>query len=157
MRMKLAWLSNSRPDLLFEISQLAQITLERFKDCARAHWKRLNTSIRYAHVNVSNLKFPKLDRDSIRTVGYSDASFANNHDLKSQLGRIILLMDGNDKAVPVIFKSYKSRRVARSVFSAEVIAFADVFDDSLALRSQLEHAFKTSSTDAPANGFQVVI
>ena len=29
MRMRLAWLSNTRPDLLFEISQLAQITLQR--------------------------------------------------------------------------------------------------------------------------------
>ena len=51
-------------------------------------------------------------------------------------------MDENYKAVPMIFKIYKSRRVARSVLSAEVIAFADLFDDALALRSQLEHALE---------------
>ncbi len=140
MRMRLAWLANTRPDLLFEISQLAQITLERFKESARAHWKRLNLAIRYAHVNVTSLKFPKLDMESLRIVGYSDAAFANNYDLKSQLGRIILLMDDSDTAIPIVYKSYKSRRVARSVLSAEVIAFADVFDHALALKSQLEQA-----------------
>ena len=84
MRMKLAWLANTPPDLLFEISQL--VTLERFSSSTQAHWKRLSTAIRYAHVNMSNLKFLKIDRDSIRIVGHSDAAFANNHDFKSQLG-----------------------------------------------------------------------
>ena len=41
--------------------------------------------------------------------------------------------------MPIIFKTYKSRRVARSALSAEVIAFADLFDDALALKSQMEH------------------
>ena len=140
MRMKLAWLSNTRPDLQFEISQLAQVTSEQFETNAHAHLKRLNDAIRYAHVNVAHLKIPKLDRSTLRNVGYSDATFANNPDLTSQLGRIILLMDKTDSAIPVTFKSYKSRRVTRSVLSAEVIAFADLFDDAFALRSQMEQA-----------------
>ena len=45
MRMKLAWLANSGPDLLFEISELTQIVLERFNESARAHWKTLNAAI----------------------------------------------------------------------------------------------------------------
>lgn len=80
-----------------------------------------------------DLKFPKIQLNSVRIVGNSDAASANNADINSQLGRIILLMNGTDSAIPVIFKSYKSRRVARSVLSAEVIAFADLFDDALAL------------------------
>ena len=144
MRMRLAWMANTRPDMLLEISQIAQITLERFKQGAQAHWKRLNSAISYAHNNVAHLKIPKLDLGTIRIVGYSDASFANNHDLSSQLGRIILLVDDDDSAVPICFKSYKSRRVTRSVLSAEVIAFADLFDDAYALRSQAEQALKRS-------------
>ena len=35
-------------------------------------------------------------------------------------------------------KSYKSRRVTRSISSAEVVAFADLFDNTFAIRSQLE-------------------
>ena len=134
MRMKLAWLSNTRPDLQFEISQLAQVTSSQFDADAHAHVNRLNEAIRYAYVNVAHLKFPKLDRSSLRIFGYNDAAFANNPDLTSQLGRTILLMDNSKSAVPVSFKSYKSRRVTRSVLSTEVIEFGDLFDDAYALR-----------------------
>lgn len=88
-------------------------------------------------VKVANMKIFLLDLDSIRVVGYSDKRFANNFDLNSQLGGIILLMDDRDLAIPIDFKSYKSRLVARSVLSAEVIAFAYLFDDSYALLYQL--------------------
>ena len=53
-------------------------------------------------------------------------------------------MDKNNAAIPISFKSYKSKRVTRSVLSAEVIAFADLFDQAFALRSQLEHAMNRS-------------
>ena len=62
--------------------------------------------------------------------------------MKSQLGRIVLLIDDNSAAIPIVFKSFKSRRVARSVLSAEVIAFADLFDDAFALSSQIEQALQ---------------
>ena len=140
MRMKVAWLANTRPDLLFEISQLAQITQSMFEQDAKAFLKRLNGVIRYAHKNVAHLKFPSLERDDVRIVGYSDAAYANNRDLTSQLGRIILLMDKSNNAIPVSFKSYKSRRVTRSVLAAETIRFVDMFDDALALQSQIEQA-----------------
>ena len=82
----------------------------------------------------------------IRIVGWSDAAFTDNRDLKSQLGRIILFMDDSYAAITIIFKIYKSRRRARSVFSMEVIVFADLFDDVLALRSQIEHALCRAMT-----------
>ena len=140
--MKLAWLANSRPDLLFEISQIAQITLDHFNDGARAHWKMLIAAIRYANVSWINLKFSKRDRGSNRMKGYSEVTSPNNYDLKSQLGRVILLMDYTNAAIPIVFKSYKPRRLARSMLCAEVIALADLFDDVLAVRSQSEHARK---------------
>ncbi len=91
---------------------------------------------------MAHLLFPKLDLNSIRLVGYSDTAFANNHDLTSQLGRIILLTDDHNAAVPIAFKTYNSRRVTRSVLSAEVIAFSDMFDDAFAIRSQIEQALR---------------
>ena len=94
----------------------------------------------------SESKIPSDQLNNIRIVGYSDAAFANNSDMKSQLGRIILLTDCSNSAIPIVFKSYKSRRVARSVLSAEVIAFADLFDDALALKSQIEHALQQTVT-----------
>ena len=53
-------------------------------------------------------------------------------------------MDDTDRFSPISLKSYKSRRVARSVLAAEVTAFADLFDDAYALRLQFEHALGRS-------------
>lgn len=71
-------------------------------------------------------------------MGYSDVGFTGNHDLSSQLGRIVLMMDDHNSAVPILYQSYKLRRVTRSVLAAEVIAFSDLFDDAFALRTHLE-------------------
>ena len=46
------------------------------------------------------------------------------------------MTDDNHNAISVSYKSYKSRYVARSVLSAEVIAFADLFDDALTIHKQ---------------------
>ena len=121
------------------------MTQARFDTNAIAYVKNLNSTVRYAHDNAHNaasLRFPKLERSSIRLFGFSDAAYANNHDLTSQLGLIVLIMDDSNKAIPISFKSYKSRRVTRSVLSAEVIAFAGLFDDAMAIRSQMEHALQ---------------
>ena len=119
-------------------------SLERFNESARAHCKRFSLAIRYAHVNVANFKFPKIDLNSVRIVEYSDAAFASNADTKSHFRRIILLMGSADSAIPITLKSYKSRRVARSALSAEVVAFSDLFDADLTLKSQIEHGLGCS-------------
>ena len=69
---------------------------------------------------------------------YSDAAFANNSELSSQLGRVVLFTDESNKAIPLLYSSYKSRRATRSVLSAEMIVFADLPDDVLAISKQLE-------------------
>ena len=115
MRMKLAWLANTRADLQFEISQLAQVTQEMFNKDAMTCVKKLNAAGRYGHDNAASLQFQKLDRTNIRFAKFSDAAHASNHDLTSQLGRILFIMDNSNKSVPILFKSYKSRRVTRSV------------------------------------------
>ena len=109
MRMKLAWLANTPPDLQFEIFQSAQVTEKRFADSERSNIQRLNAAMRYAHNNVAYLKHPELELSNLRIIGYSDAAFPNNFDLTSQLGCIILLMDSSNRALPICFKSYKSR------------------------------------------------
>ena len=99
MRRRLAWLANTRPDMQFEISQLAQV-----RNDAAAHLKNLNTIMRYAHDKVAHLLFPKLDLATIRIVGYSDSAFANYHDLSSRLGRIVLLMDDTASAIHFVIQ-----------------------------------------------------
>ena len=138
MRMRLAWLSNTRPDCLFEVSQLAQVTEARFKASPKAWIRRLNKAVKLALINPISLRVAKLDPNTIRVIGYSDASFANNEDLSSQLGYICFIGDDTGAVVPFHFKSYKARRVTRSVMAAEVIAFSDLFDVATTLSQELE-------------------
>lgn len=137
MRMKLAWLSHTRPDCLFIISQLAQITESNFINTPSTFINQLNKSTRYAKKHVIYITFPELDISTIRIIAYSDASFGNNLDLSSQLGYIIFLTDASSNVIPIHFKSYKSKRLCRSVLAAEVIAFADVFDCAFTLSNEI--------------------
>lgn len=73
MRMKLAWLSNTRPDCLFQISQLAQITEDMFEADRKRIIQQLNRAIRYAIQNQISVKIPALDPDSLRIIGFSDS------------------------------------------------------------------------------------
>ena len=84
------------------------------------------------------LKMSKLDHDSLHLRVYADASFANNPDLTSQLGYIVLLSDKTGKCNVLHFASYKSRRVCRSFLGAEVYAFADAFDYVYVMKHDLE-------------------
>ena len=137
MRMRLAWLSNSRPDCLFEISQLTQVTEKMFEEKPKDMIVRLNKAVKYATGNRVRLKVPKLDKKSVRVVGFADSSFANNADLSSQLGQIIFLVDKFGNSAPITFKSYKARRITRSAMSGEVIAFSDMFDTAIAVSKEL--------------------
>ena len=80
------------------------------------------------HDQALEIKIAKLELESLRVIGFSDASFASNADFTCQLGYIFFLADASNNAIPTIFKSYKARRVTRSVMSAEVMSFSDMFD-----------------------------
>ncbi len=84
-----------------------------------------------------SLKFPKLYLETLQVVGFSDAIFANKYDLTSQVGHIVFITDGEGNAAPIHFKSYKARRVTRSIMAAEVIAFSDAFDVGYTLATEL--------------------
>ena len=137
MRMRLAWLANTRPDCQFEISQLAQVTKGRYLDEQPVIFRCLNKVTRYATDHRVSLKIPTLYQESLRVVGFADASFANNHDLSTQLGHICFLSDCYGRSVPITFNSGKSKRVVRSAMAGEVIAFSDLFDIATTLASEL--------------------
>lgn len=58
----------------------------------------------------------------------SDASFATNADLASQLGYLLFLSNRSGTIIPISFKSCKARRVTSPAFAAELIAFTDIFN-----------------------------
>ena len=140
--MKITWLANTRPDKVFETSAYCKSNPSHV-------WKRYNQNlqtlkkvIKYVHDHKVSIHIPKLDCHSLRITAYSDAAFANNAELSSHLGRKVLLTDDNHNSIPVSYKSYRSRRVVRSVLSAEVFAFADLFDDAFAICKKLEFVLR---------------
>lgn len=99
----------------------------------RNYVRRLNRAVNRAIDNRYSFRTAKLYKDTLRIVGFSAASFANNAYSSSQLGHICFFFDAHGKAVPISYKSYKSNRVTQSVMAGELIAFSDLFDISVAL------------------------
>lgn len=105
MRMKLMWLSHSRPYCIFEISQMMQVTRDHFAEEHRSIVKTTNRVIKYATGQIVKIRFPALQCETLKVVGYSDASFANNRDHTSKLGYIVFLTDASSRVVLIIYKS----------------------------------------------------
>ena len=80
---------------------------------------------------------PLLDLSSLYIVGYADASFANNRDLSSQLGYVVLLKDKNNRAAIVNYGSWKCRRVTRSVLELKFMHSHMSLDFFLAVSQDL--------------------
>lgn len=135
VRAKLLWASHTRPDISFAASRLAQVTSTSFDP---GTIKLCNKVIKHlkAHPELA-LRYPKLDKKTLRILAYSDASLHNNGDSTSQLGYIILLADSTGNCCVISFRSFKSKRIARSSMAAETMAFADTFDDAFSLKSDL--------------------
>ena len=87
--------------------------------------------------NEIKLQYPNLDLDTLRILVYSDASFNNREENKSQLGYIILLSDASNRCAVLHYSSQKSKRVTRSSMGAETLAFVDAFDSALLIKNDL--------------------
>lgn len=90
MPMKLVRHSRTRPDCMLEIFQKAQPTEEMFMESQRMVIKRLNKAVMYAFANSFPAAIPNLDRNSLRIIGFSDASFAKNDDFFVTVGTCLL-------------------------------------------------------------------
>jgi hypothetical protein len=137
LRARLSWVTHSRPDVCCAVNQSAQVTQTRFDKEPATHISKLNKIIRHLRSVDLPLKFGHLDKESLQLTVYSDASFANNDDLSSQLGYVIFLSDKDGCCSPLHYSSHKSKRVTRSVLGGEVMAFADAFDMSIIIRHDL--------------------
>lgn len=121
--MKRPLLAHTRIDVLFEVSQLAQVTESFFNADPKKELKTLNCALKYVHKNPEPIVFPKFESMDLRIIGFSDASFANNRDNSTHLGFIIFKVVESNYFVPIHFSSNKARRIVRSVLGVELIAF----------------------------------
>ena len=68
---------------------------------------------------------------------FTDASFANNKDLSSQIGFVIVLTDQNRTVNIIYWSSIKYKRVIRSVLASELYALAYGFDIGTIIKSTI--------------------
>jgi hypothetical protein len=134
-RAKVAWITNTRPDICCAVSMSAQVTQSQYQI---SHLRMLNGIVRYLQSTMHvKLRYPKLDIGSLQVVTYADASFANREDKSSQIGYAIFMADMNRDCCLLQYRSQKSRRVVRSSTAAETLAFAAAFDGSFIFRHDL--------------------
>lgn len=74
------------------------------------------------------LSHPPKDLDSLHVVLYSHASFVTNEDAFSQLGFIILLVEGSCKACILSFARRNSKRIVRLVVGDAFFTFPEAED-----------------------------
>lgn len=134
-RAEFAWLAHSRPHLCCAVYRAAQVMETSFCD---RHVQEMNKSVKYAKATKSLVQtYGPLDREMLHLRVDADASFANNDNLTSQLGYVVLLRDGANRCHVLVYSSKKARRVVRSIMAGEVYAFSDEFDAAFILKHDL--------------------
>ena len=75
MRVYLAWISNTKPDILQEITQRAQTTQLRSEDMHKKFVRRINKGVQYAQDKSGRVPFPRFSVKGLRKAEYSDAGY----------------------------------------------------------------------------------
>jgi hypothetical protein len=135
-RAKVSWICHTRPEVCYFASTPAQVTEHNLSPANVTSFDAILENLR--KTADRKLLFQNLEINSLRIVAYSEASFANNADLSSQLGFVIFFSDASGKCNVINYHSYSSRRATRPVLGGEILAFADAFDCAYTLRRDIE-------------------
>jgi len=73
---------------------------------------------------------------------FTNASFANNKDLSSQIGYVLVLADATRRANIIHWSSTKCKRVTRSVLASELYGMAHGFDIGASVKTTLDKALE---------------
>ncbi len=130
----------SQPEAAFDLSFEAQIVNPKTKD-AKALNKRIQWQIDHPTLG---LRFVRLNLTFLKLVIFTDASFENNHDLSSQIGFVITLVDSSNKANIIHWLSIKCKKVTKSVLASELYAMVHRFDVGALLKSTIGRILKQS-------------
>eukprot|EP00180_Rhodochaete_pulchella_P002695 Plantae.Rhodophyta-Rhodochaete_pulchella.ctg4191.p1 GENE.Plantae.Rhodophyta-Rhodochaete_pulchella.ctg4191~~Plantae.Rhodophyta-Rhodochaete_pulchella.ctg4191.p1 ORF type:complete len:290 (-),score=20.45 Plantae.Rhodophyta-Rhodochaete_pulchella.ctg4191:240-1109(-) len=89
LRGKIAWAAlKTRPDILAEVGTCAQVTETTFSDIDVKTLRALVSSVR-SRRNTHFLRYGAMNQDMLKIAVYTDAAYAMNQDLASQLGPVV--------------------------------------------------------------------
>ncbi|XP_044720096.1 polyprotein [Hirsutella rhossiliensis] len=134
-----------QPEATFDYSVAAQVQQPEAPD-----YKTLNKRIQWQTDNLQRgLRYVPLAFSTAKLMVFTDGSFANNKDLSSQLGFVIVL--ANEEQSPADFtirgnvlhwSSTKSKRVTRSVLASEIYGMVQGFDMAIVIATTLQAIVK---------------
>jgi hypothetical protein len=132
--------STCHPEASFDLSVAAQVNGGvKHGVPEKSDITLLNKRLQWLIDNGSRgLTMVKLDLKTLRLFVFTDASFANNKDLSSQIGYVIVLADDKDNANVIHWSSTKCKRVTRSVLASELYAMVAGFDTGFVLKATIE-------------------
>jgi hypothetical protein len=132
-----------QPEATFDVSVAAQ-----HQDPDPADFKALNKRIQWQiDSQQRGLKYLSLDLSTAKLFVFVDGSFANNKDLSSQIGFVIILAnestsaDSNEFEVKgnlIHWSSTKSKRVTRSTLASEIYGMVAGTDIAFAISTTLQ-------------------
>ncbi|RYC58587.1 hypothetical protein CHU98_g7622 [Xylaria longipes] len=134
-----------QPEAAYNLAVAAQVTKPQSDNV-----KALNKRIKWQKDNPSRgLTFIPLDLYRTKLFIFINGSFANNIDMTSQLGFVIILavetrtkdstnLDFEIKSNIVHWNSSKYKRVTRSVLASELYGMVSGFDSTIALRTTIQ-------------------
>ncbi len=141
-----------QPEAAFDLSVAAQ-----HQEPTTEEYLALNKRLEWQTKNLDRgLKYVILDLNKAKIYVFVDGSFANNKDLSSQIGFIIILANENENTGSDEFNLYgnlihwsstKSKRVTRSVLASEIYGMVAGADLAYVIGSTL--AKITSQLDLP--------
>lgn len=137
-RHHLAWITQTRSEILAEVNMLSQITKETY---SKEDTKAIKILIKHARRHPkAGLSYLKLDKESGKIVVYSDGSFATKNGGKSQVRYLIFMADETKKANLIEYVIKKSRRVFLSVLGAGTFVLVDTCDLAIVIQHDLREA-----------------
>lgn len=136
-----------QPEASYDLSTAAQVKNPDEKDM-----EALNVRLKWQMENPERgITFIPLDFTRTKLFAFTDGSFANNKDLSSQLGFVIVLAMEGDRTTGefeiqgnlIHWSSTKCKRVTRSVLASELYGMMSGFDISMALSTTLNQVMKS--------------
>ena len=130
----------SQPERAFGYSFAAQITNSTITD-KQIDFLNKQLSWQLNHPE-RGLRFVPLDLQTLRVAVFTDSSFANNHDMSSQIGYVVITVDKDNRANIIHWSSVKCKRVTRSVLAAELYAMSLGFDNAAVIKSTIQQILR---------------
>jgi hypothetical protein len=133
--------STCQPEASFDLSVAAQAQQPSEEDI-----KALNKRLKWQMENLDRgLRYVPVDLINAKLMVFVDGSFANNKDLSSQLGFILMLVNEHTdvdntfsiRGNVIHYSSTKCKRVTRSVLASEIYGMVNSFDIGIAIATTL--------------------